>query len=106
MKENPFRKLPSVTLVLQAAPLAELEKEYPRDQLVAAINAELSDLRKRLLQGEEADGQLTAEGVASAAAARLRHGLRLKLRRVINATGIVLHTNLGRAPLAASAARA
>src|SRR2546429_144639 len=63
MKDNPFRKLPSVTLVLQAAPLAGLETEYPRDQLVAAINAELDDLRKRLVQGEETDGQLTAATV-------------------------------------------
>src|SRR5206468_2147356 len=57
-------------------------------------------------KGEEMDGQLSAEGVASAAAARLRHNLRPRLRRVINATGIVLHTNLGRAPLPVSAVQA
>jgi L-seryl-tRNA(Ser) seleniumtransferase len=106
MKDNPFRKLPSVTIVLQASPLAGLENEYPREQIVGAINAELDKLRKRLGHGEEMDGQLSAETVASAAVARLRHNLRPRLRRVINATGIVLHTNLGRAPLAASAVQA
>jgi L-seryl-tRNA(Ser) seleniumtransferase len=106
MSENRFRNLPSVTFVLQAAPLAGLEAEYPHDQIVAAIRAELDDLRTRLGAGEPIDGQLTPEGVAQSVIARLRHDLRPRLRRVINATGIVLHTNLGRAPLAASAVQA
>jgi L-seryl-tRNA(Ser) seleniumtransferase len=105
-KDNPFRNLPSVTVVLQTQPLVGLETEYPREQIVGAITAELDELRKRLSQGEEVDGELSAERVAAAASARLRHNLRPRLRRVINATGIVLHTNLGRAPLSASAVQA
>ncbi len=106
MSDNPFRKLPSVTLILQARSVAGLETEYPREQIVVAINAELAELRKRLSAGEELDGRLDAEAVAAAATARLRRDLRPRLRRVINATGIVLHTNLGRAPLSASVVQA
>src|SRR5207248_8745286 len=55
---------------------------------------------------EGLDGMADAEVVARRVAQRLGRELRLKLREVINATGIVLHTNLGRAPLAEEAARA
>ena len=105
MSDNPLAGLPSVTLVLQAAPLAGLS-EYPHDQIVAAVRAELAEVRQRLRAGEKLDGQVSAEGVAERAVGRLRRELRPKLRRVINATGIVLHTNLGRAPLAAAGVEA
>jgi L-seryl-tRNA(Ser) seleniumtransferase len=105
MSDNPLAKLPSVTVVLQAAPLAGLS-EYPHDQVVAAVRAELAELRQRLRAGEDLDGRLSPEGVAERAVVRLRRDLRPKLRRVLNATGIVLHTNLGRAPLAAAAVEA
>jgi L-seryl-tRNA(Ser) seleniumtransferase len=52
------------------------------------------------------DGTADANLVASRVAERLSRDLRPKLRPVINATGIVLHTNLGRAPIAEIAARA
>jgi L-seryl-tRNA(Ser) seleniumtransferase len=106
MSDNPFRKLPSVTLVLQAAPVAGLGDAYPHDRIVAAIRAELDELRQGLTAGQLLDGRLSPESVAERAAARLRLDMRPKLRRVINATGIVLHTNLGRAPLAVAAVEA
>jgi L-seryl-tRNA(Ser) seleniumtransferase len=106
MSDNPFRKLPSVTQVLNSAPAADLGGKYTHEQVVAAIRDELALVRQRLGAGEAIDGELSAESVAAAAAARLRRELRPKLRRVLNATGIVLHTNLGRAPLAAVAAEA
>ena len=105
MSNNPLAKLPSVTLVLQAAPLADLA-DYPHEQVVAAVRAELTELRQRLRAGENLDGRLSPEDVAERAAGRMLRELRPKLRRVLNATGIVLHTNLGRAPLAAVAVEA
>src|SRR5205823_14634129 len=106
MSDNPFRKLPSVTQVLHAAPVAELGTDYAHEQVVSAIRDELASLRKRLAAGESPDGAVSVESVAVAAVSRLRQAVRPKLRRVINATGIVLHSNLGRAPMSEEAARA
>jgi L-seryl-tRNA(Ser) seleniumtransferase len=104
MSANPFRQLPSVNEVVDiAAPRAE---GHDRELLVTAIRAELSTWRGRLALGESIDGAVTAEAVAAQALQRLQHELRPTLRPVINATGIVLHTNLGRAPVAEEAARA
>src|SRR5262249_10332425 len=63
-------------------------------------------VRRELGEGEEMEGQGGAEAVAARVAERLGRELRPKLRPVINATGIVLHTNLGRAPIAEEAAQA
>src|SRR5207244_5314147 len=71
-----------------------------------AVRHELAECRHRLAQGESLDGAATADAIAEAARQRLERELQPKLRSVINATGIVLHTNLGRAPIAEAAARA
>ena len=104
MSDNPFRRLPSVHDVLETAPLRE--QPHDRALVVAAVRQELAEWRRRLARGETVDGAVTAEAVAESALRRLAHELRPALRPVINATGIVLHTNLGRAPVAEEAARA
>ncbi len=90
------RRLPSVDAVVRAAgPLA-----VPRPRFVAAVRAVLDDAR---------GGRLSVAGAEDAArAARERLALRDRrtLRRVLNATGVVLQTNLGRAPLAPAAVAA
>jgi L-seryl-tRNA(Ser) seleniumtransferase len=76
--------------------LQERLRELPSvDRLATAVaRAELADRREAILGGASDDGDLVA-------GARAR--LRPSLRRVLNATGVVIHTNLGRAPLAAEA---
>jgi L-seryl-tRNA(Ser) seleniumtransferase len=106
MGDNPFRNLPSVNDVLELAAVQALAGEYAHDGIVAAIREELANLRRRLTTGESIDGQSHAEAVAVRVTERLGQAHRPKLRPVINATGIVLHTNLGRAPIAEEAARA
>jgi L-seryl-tRNA(Ser) seleniumtransferase len=106
MSDNPFRNLPAVNDVLETATVQALAGEHAHEAIVAAVRAELAELRARLGRGEAVDGQRGAEAVAGRVAERLGRESRPKLRPVINATGIVLHTNLGRAPLAAEAARA
>jgi L-seryl-tRNA(Ser) seleniumtransferase len=106
MSDNPFRKLPAVHDVLEAPPVRALVSDHAHDSIVGAIRAELGDLRSRLSQGEAPDGAVSVEAVAVRVAERLALEHRPKLRAVINATGIVLHTNLGRAPAAEEAARA
>src|SRR5262249_44401365 len=106
MAENPFRNLPAVNDILESPAVQNLAGRHARELIVAAVRGELAELRKRLGQGEAIDGTAGKEEVAARVAARLDRELRPKLRPVINATGIVLHTNLGRAPVAEEAARA
>lgn len=106
MADNPFRNLPAINEVLEMPPVQALAPTHSHDLIVAAIRQELAELRNRLGQGESVDGEGSAALVAAKVAERLGRELKPKLRPVINATGIVLHTNLGRAPIAEEAARA
>jgi len=89
-----LRDLPSVDHVL--AELAHLEPRFPRKMMVGEVRRVLDAVREEIRSGRN--------GNAEPIAARVERSLaRLEtpsLRRVINATGVVLHTNLGRAPLA------
>ena len=106
MADNPFRHLPAVNDILAAAPIRALGVEHGHDAIVATIRAELDDVRQALRNGESFNGELDAAALASRVVARLRRACRPKLVPVINATGIILHTNLGRAPMAEEAAQA
>jgi L-seryl-tRNA(Ser) seleniumtransferase len=106
MGTNLFRNLPAVNDVLEAPVVQALGQERGHELVVAAIQDELDALRQRIRRGDGVDGIGTAEAVAARVVERLGRELRSKLRPVINATGIILHTNLGRAPIAEEAARA
>jgi len=103
---NPFRSLPSVNAILDLPAVQALQPRHAHELIVGAIRQEIDEARQRLAQGEVLDGQMDADAVAARIEQRLTRELRPKLRRVINATGIVLHTNLGRAPVAEEAAKA
>ncbi len=92
------RSLPSVTALLARAGVAELIAAHGRPAVVRAARAVLAEARRA---GGEGSAVLGAEAIESA----LREEQMGSLRGVINATGVVLHTNLGRAPLAAAALR-
>ena len=66
-----------------------------------AVRDVLARRRSELLDGEQSD--VSVDAVADAAAVTTRELLRFHLRRVINATGVVIHTNLGRSPLSPGA---
>lgn len=106
MTENPFRNLPSVNQVLDLPEILGLVPEHAHEQVVAAIRDELTELRQQLAAGEAIDGNGNLQRLAHRVAQRLQRDTRPKLRPVINATGIVLHTNIGRAPVAEEAAKA
>jgi L-seryl-tRNA(Ser) seleniumtransferase len=105
MPNSSLRGLPSVDRLLGTEPLAAACRELPRALVVEAARATLAEARKALQKsknGAAPDATLLAEH----AAARARVAAAPALRRVLNATGIVLHTNLGRAPLAPDAREA
>jgi L-seryl-tRNA(Ser) seleniumtransferase len=106
MADNPFRNLPAVHEVLETSAVQALASSIAHDAIVAAVRAELAELRERLARGDASNGPLDRNALADRVTSRLRSALRPKLRTVINATGIVLHTNLGRSPIAEEAAKA
>ncbi len=89
-------RLPKVDAVLGAAPLAETS--WRRDLQRRVVQESLSELRARVLAGETV-ALPDAEQLAQRVAQRLQAWARPRPRRVINATGVILHTNLGRTPL-------
>src|SRR5215213_4211129 len=106
MPANPFRQLPPVAAVLDAPTVKALEPAHGHPAVADAARAELDDLRERLKAGEALDGAIGLDAIVARVAARVEATSTPMLRPVINATGIVLHTNLGRSPIAESAARA
>ena len=100
---NPLRRLPPVTRVLDAPPLAAIRDRFPAYAITAAVRAELDAFRRDVLAGADVPD---ADDVAIRAASRLDRESAPKIRPVINATGVVLHTNLGRSPVHESAAMA
>jgi L-seryl-tRNA(Ser) seleniumtransferase len=106
MSANPYRNLPAVNDVLEQPAVQALAVQHGHDTIATAVRDELAELRRRLSAGEAIDGVAEPGALAQRVVARLSREQRPKLRQVINATGIVLHTNLGRAPIAEQAAHA
>jgi L-seryl-tRNA(Ser) seleniumtransferase len=100
-----FRKLPSVDDVMRGPSISSLAASYGHDSAVDAARVVLSRLREEITSGLlDADGlELALSGLAGAVENQLRLALAYSLRPVINATGVILHTNLGRAPLGEAA---
>jgi L-seryl-tRNA(Ser) seleniumtransferase len=96
---DPRRGLPSVDALLALETVAALTAQHPRALVVRAVRAAVNAAR-------EDGGAAPAEGWARAVSHQLGQLAAPSLTPVINATGVVLHTNLGRALLAASAVRA
>jgi L-seryl-tRNA(Ser) seleniumtransferase len=95
-----LRQIPPVNDVLRAEALAEFRGILTQPFVTEILNAILSETRLELMQSKSATSrdELTST-IAFKVAQRLRETLRPSLRRVINASGVILHTNLGRAPL-------
>ena len=101
MNTDPRRALPSVAALLESDAIRPLLDHKPRMRVTAAIRDAI-DLARRDPDASPASAGDWGRAVADALVRRERPSL----RPVINATGVVLHTNLGRAPLAAAAREA
>jgi L-seryl-tRNA(Ser) seleniumtransferase len=99
-----FRVIPSIEQLRQRASVAALERQYGHAATLEALRHTADAIRSEIAAGRDFGG---ADEVARAIEARVATDLtrdaRGSLRPVINATGVVIHTNLGRAPLASTA---
>lgn len=102
MQHNPFAALPRTDVLLEHA--TDLADRYGRDDTRAALNACLDRARALLGRGElSGDTTSLTEWLVHRAGADLAASRAVGPRRVINAAGVVVHTNLGRAPLSDAA---
>lgn len=98
--------LPQIDRLLRSPGLVFLLRELPRWAVVAALRKEVARLREQLQQTGGALPGATVSVDEQRIATEARRLLAAPLRRVLNGTGVVLHTNLGRAPLPQAAAHA
>jgi L-seryl-tRNA(Ser) seleniumtransferase len=97
------RAIPSIEQLRQRPGIAAFESRYGRQAVVEALRGAASAMRDSILRGESVDDDVAA-AIEQQAGARLARDSRFSLRPVINATGVIVHTNLGRAPLSRAAA--
>jgi L-seryl-tRNA(Ser) seleniumtransferase len=103
MTQPLLRHLPSVDRWLDSVPARALVAAFSRAEVRDAVRTELQSWRGRIRAGETAIPDFFSDAFLATVRAALTATRTTTLGPVVNATGIVLHTNLGRAPLAAEA---
>jgi L-seryl-tRNA(Ser) seleniumtransferase len=100
-----FQKLPSTDELLRQPDIHALVQREGHAAAAESVRAALARLRQEIAAGrlDEKSLDLALGGLSDAIEGQLRQSLSYSLRSLINATGVILHTNLGRAPLASSA---
>ena len=101
--EAQFRNLPSVDSVLAIPTVVAVAAGYRHDLVVNLVREQLDVARQEIRRGGSAPG---AAELAEAVCRELESLTRREPRRVINATGVIIHTNLGRAPMSRAAMEA
>ena len=102
-KSDKYRNLPSVSELLDSAAAQEMLGSYSRASVVDAIRVSVDEARVKIGAGEDAPD---ADSLLDRARDVLEGGSRQSMHRVINATGVVIHTGLGRAVLCEEAQEA
>lgn len=106
-KQAKLRQLPAISVILEQEQIKDLETLHPHSRVVEAASEVVQGLRETILQ-EQNKGQINFDlnKIVDLVIKQVSEKARPSLRKVINATGIVLHTNLGRAVLAQAAVKA
>ncbi len=94
--KSEFRSLPSVDKLISDERLKALESSYSRPFVVEVVRQVLEESRQSISRGEVAP---SSDSLVKSVSAHVRTLAEPTLRPVINATGVIIHTNLGRAPL-------
>ncbi len=104
-KSELFRELPSVDELLRVPTISTLTESHGTIAVTDAARFVLARLREEIASGllDAPALRIALEGLPQAVESQLRESLSHSLQPVINATGVILHTNLGRAPLAQAA---
>lgn len=102
-----YRRLPQVGEFIGREEIQHLLDMYPEDQVTEASRRVIARVRTELQQGAMTDDELelAIEHLGESVTAELAKDRARSLRSVINATGVILQTNLGRAPLSQAAIR-
>src|SRR5689334_12807467 len=98
-----LRQIPSVDELLNRERIREIARAAGRDWTTEVARRVLADLRAQLTSAA-APQPVSIQDIERRVAADIEREMAFSLRGVINATGVVLHTNLGRAPIAKAAA--
>lgn len=98
-KKNLFRLIPKVDEILEYDKIKELLEHMPRKLVVDSIREEIDSLRKDIMENkvDEEEVNRRNEMLVELVLERANKKASYKLKRVVNATGVILHTNLGRA---------
>jgi L-seryl-tRNA(Ser) seleniumtransferase len=98
--ENELRRLPSVDRIISDERIIQLRVNYPHDLIVDVVRRRLDEARLSVKRGRPSP---SPDKIVDAVLFELKSLFQFSLRRVINAGGVILHTNLGRAPLSREA---
>ena len=105
-KQKILAQLPQVDKLLQDSRLKQLDQQFPRQLIKDVIRDELEDLRNHILSLEVEDIaslRLGPKEIVEKISMAIENRLKPRMRRVVNAGGIILNTGLGRAPLSSAA---
>ena len=106
-RQQVLRKIPKVDEILSRPEMTKLLKVHPRAIILEAVRRGLASFREELLHRDEArpvdDTLFQFDHLHPLFLREIERQVRPRLRQVINATGVVIHTNLGRSPLSPSA---
>jgi L-seryl-tRNA(Ser) seleniumtransferase len=98
------RAIPSIDQLAQRSSIRALADQYGHELVIEALRAAAGEMREALRTAVDLPSREdVATAIEERAAVMLDERARPSLRRVINATGVIIHTNLGRAPLSAAA---
>lgn len=101
-----LKNIPKVDKVLGWEGLKSILSAYPRPVVIKAVRSSLEALRAEALRGETCAEAFAEKGVVERITRDLAASNALKLKRLVNGTGVVIHTNLGRSPLPESVRQA